>query len=74
MSDLDAPDIVLRFRPSGPAYERAAAVATAMGLPIEDYLIRCIAEGHRLLRDRYAPDPTAELDEPAFIRRGVALG
>lgn len=63
---------VLRFRDEGPAYERAKAVADAMDLSIEDYLLACIAEGNRVLRARHMPlDP--DLDEPAFIRRGLSL-
>lgn len=63
---------VLRFRDEGPAYERAKAVADAMGLSMEDYLLTCIAEGNKLLRARHLP-LDAELDEPAFIRRGLSL-
>ncbi|CAO3460854.1 hypothetical protein [Azospirillum argentinense] len=63
---------VLRFRDEGPAYERAKAVADAMGLPMEDYLLTCIAEGNKMLRTRHLP-VDAELDEPAFIRRGLSL-
>lgn len=62
----------LRFRDEGPAYERAKAVADAMGLSMEDFLLVCIAEGHKVLKARYLPlDP--ELEEPAFIRRGLSL-
>ena len=62
---------MLRFRAAGPAYERAKAVANAMGLTVDAYLLECIREGNRVLRGRYLPDP--DLDEPAFERRGVVL-
>lgn len=65
--------VVLRFRDAGPAYERAKAVADAMGLSIEDYLLRCVAEGHKLLRGRHLPDPDLELETPTFERWGVPL-
>lgn len=63
---------VLRFRDGGSAFERAKAVADAIGLSIADYLLACITEGHKVLKVRYLPlDP--ELEEPAFIRRGLSL-
>ena len=65
-------DIVLRFRDQGPAYERAKAVADAIGLSVDAYLLACIREGNRVLRERYlGSDP--DLEEPAFERRGVVL-
>lgn len=63
---------VLRFRSEGPVYERAKAVADAMGLSMEDYLLACTAEGNKMLRTRHLP-LDAELDEPAFIRRCLSL-
>ncbi|AWJ87756.1 hypothetical protein TSH58p_30045 (plasmid) [Azospirillum sp. TSH58] len=63
---------VLRFRGEGPAYERAKGVADAMRLSMEDYLLACIAEGHKVLKARHLP-LDSELEEPAFIRRGLLL-
>lgn len=64
--------IVLSFREEGPAYDRAKAVADAMGLSVQDYLLGCIAEGHKLLRSRHQPT-AADLEEPTFQRWGVLL-
>jgi hypothetical protein len=65
--------VVLRFRSEGPAYERAQAVADAMGLSIEDYLLACVAEGHRVLRAR-RPELDTDRERPTYERRGLALG
>lgn len=65
--------IVLSFREEGPAYERAKAVADAMGLSMQDYLLACIAEGHKVLRVQYKPSE-ADLDIPTFERWGISLG
>lgn len=64
--------VVLKFRTEGPAYERAKAVADAMNVSVEEYLLTCISEGHKLLRQRYLNDAT-DYDEPAFIRRGLSF-
>lgn len=64
--------IVLSFREEGTAYDRAKAVADALGLSMEDYLLACIAEGHKALRARYRPSDT-DLDIPTFERWGVPL-
>ena len=64
--------IVLSFREEGPAYDRAKTVADAMGLSMQDYLMACIAEGHKALRSRHRPSDT-DLDEPTFVRWGIAL-
>jgi hypothetical protein len=64
--------IVLSFREEGPAYDRAKAVADAMGLTVQEYLLSCIAEGHKLLRSRHQPT-AADLEEPTFQRWGVLL-
>ena len=63
--------ISLTFRADGPAYERAKAVADAMGLPINRYLLECIKEGHRALQARHAP--ATDFDEPTFLRWGIDL-
>lgn len=65
--------VVLSFREDGPAYDRAKAVADAMGLSMQDYLLACIAEGHRVLRARHRPSD-ADLDVPTFERWGISLG
>ncbi|OJX68433.1 hypothetical protein [Magnetospirillum sp. 64-120] len=65
--------IDLSFREEGPAYERAKAVADAMGLSMQDYLLACIAEGHKLLRAQYRPS-NADFDIPTFERWGIPLG
>lgn len=59
--------LALKFLKSGPAYQRAKAVADRMGLSVRDYLLSCIAEGHFILSVR-AVDPD-ELNRPAFERR-----
>lgn len=64
--------VVLRFRNDGPAFDRAKAVADAMGLSIEDYLMACIAEGNKVLRARHLP-LDLDMDEPTFIRWGIVL-
>ncbi len=66
--------LTLKFRTEGPAYERAKAVADAMGLDLDAYLLACVAEGHRVLRTRHLPDVEADqYDEPAYLRRGLSL-
>lgn len=67
---MEGPVVVLRFRDDGPAYERAKAVADALGLSIQDYLLSCISEGHRMLR---AQSQVIDREEPAYIRRGLAV-
>lgn len=64
--------IVLSFREEGASYDRAKAVADALGIPIHDYLLSCIAEGHKVLRARHRPSE-ADLDTPTFERWGVPL-
>ncbi len=61
--------IELRFADKGPNYERAKAVADKYGLSVRDYLLACIAEGHRVLDQRATLD-TTDLEIPAFLRRG----
>jgi hypothetical protein len=61
--------IELRFTDKGPSYERAKAVADKYGLSVRDYLLACIAEGHRVL-DQRATLETTDLEIPAFLRRG----
>lgn len=65
--------IVLSFREEGAAYERAKAVGDVMGLSMQDYLLACIAEGHKLLREQHRPS-NADLDIPTFERWGIPLG
>lgn len=65
--------IVLSFREEGDAYDRAKAVADALGLSIQDYLLSCLAEGHRVLRTRHRPSDS-DLDTPTFQRWGISLG
>ncbi|CAO3439278.1 hypothetical protein [Azospirillum doebereinerae] len=62
--------VTLRFREEGPAFERAKAVADELGLSIEDYLLICVAEGHKILRTR-CPSTWLDRESPAFIRRGL---
>ncbi|MCF8506994.1 MAG: hypothetical protein K9G59_18955 [Caulobacter sp.] len=59
--------IDLNFRNEGPAYERAKAVADAMGLSVPDYLLACIAEGHKVLRSRHRPSQ-GDIELPTFMR------
>jgi hypothetical protein len=61
--------IELRFADKGLNYERAKAVADRYGLSVRDYLLACIAEGHRVL-DQRATLETTDLEIPAFLRRG----
>ena len=60
--------IELRFSDAGPAYERAKYTADRLGFTVYDYLLECIAEGHRTLTDR-ALHSVDNLDMPAFERR-----
>ncbi|MGF7178445.1 hypothetical protein [Azospirillum doebereinerae] len=64
--------VTLLFREDGPAFERAKAVADELGLSIEDYLLTCVAEGHKVLRTR-CPSTWLDQERPAFIRRGLPL-
>lgn len=64
--------IVLSFREGGPSYERAKAVADSMGLSMQDYLLACIAAGHKTLRVQHQPNGT-DLEEPTFLRWGIPL-
>ncbi|CAO3435328.1 hypothetical protein [Azospirillum doebereinerae] len=64
--------VTLRFREDGPAFERAKAVADELGLSIENYLLTCVAEGHKVLRTR-CPSTWLDRERPAFIRRGLPL-
>jgi hypothetical protein len=60
--------IELRFKDSGAAYQAAKEIADQLGIPIRDYLLMCISEGHRVLAVRTAAQPD-DLDIPAFERR-----
>ncbi len=60
--------IKLRFSDSGPAFDRAKDTADRLGFSVHDYLLECIAEGHRVLTDR-ALRSSENLDMPAFERR-----
>jgi|GEM_PF-3230131 len=64
--------IVLSFKDNGPAFDRANTVAQSMGLSMEEYLLACIAEGHKLLRNRHHPNDS-DLEEPTFQRWGIDL-
>jgi len=64
--------VTLRFREEGLAFERAKAVADELGLSIEDYLLTCVAEGHKVLRTR-CPSMWLDRETPAFVRRGLPL-
>lgn len=70
--DQSQPPTVLRFRAEGDAYNRAKAVADALGLSMEEYLFQCVREGHRVLQSRQIASGTL-VDEretiPAFVRR-----
>lgn len=68
---IDGPEITLRFRAHGDAYERAQRVAERMGLDIQAYLLLCISHGHAALAARV--DPGAELDRPT-VERWQELG
>lgn len=61
--------VTLRFREDGAAFERAKRVADTLGLSMENYLLACVAEGHKVLRAR-CPSTRPDLEEPAFLRRG----
>lgn len=63
--------VMLSFREEGPQYEGAKAVAHTMGLSVQDYLLACIAEGHKVLKARHGM-PEADLNEPTFIRWGAS--
>lgn len=60
--------IELRFKDSGAAYQAVKEVADRLGISVRDYLLMCIAEGHRVLAIRTAMQPD-DLDIPAFERR-----
>lgn len=64
--------IVLSFKDNGPAFDRANTVAQSMGLSMEEYLLACIAEGHKLLRNRHHPNDS-DLEEPTFQRWGLPI-
>ena len=59
--------VTLSFREEGPSYDRAKAVADAMGVSLQDYLLACIAEGAKVLKVRHLPAAT-DYEEPTFIR------
>ncbi|MBN9497220.1 MAG: hypothetical protein J0H39_10755 [Alphaproteobacteria bacterium] len=61
--------IELRFASQGEAYESAKETADALGLSVKDYLILCIAEGHKTLTTRALLE-SGELIFPTFERRG----
>jgi hypothetical protein len=61
--------IELRFASQGEAYEAAKETADALGLSVKDYLILCIAEGHKTLTTRALLE-SGELIFPTFERRG----
>jgi hypothetical protein len=60
--------IELRFKDSGDAYQAASEIADRLGISVRDYLLKCIAEGHRVLAIRTAVQFN-DLDIPAFERR-----
>ncbi len=64
--------IVLTFSKDGDGYMAAKAVADAMNMSIEAYLMACIEEGHHVMRARYNPS-NADLETPTFMQRGVEL-
>jgi hypothetical protein len=61
--------IELRFASQGEAYQAAKETADALGLSVKDYLILCIAEGHKTLTTRALLE-SGELIFPTFERRG----
>ena len=72
MNQMPETDIVIKFRQEGASFERAKAVADAMGLPISGYLLACIEEGHKILQARHLPT-AEELEEPTYLRWGIPI-
>ncbi len=60
--------IELHFPSEGPAYDMVKHVADRLGYTVHDYLLECIAEGHRVLETRVL-SAEADLEIPAFERR-----
>jgi hypothetical protein len=74
-SSQDEPrEIVLRFCCEGAAFDRAKTVADKLGLDMEAYLLRCLKEGHELLKSRQiaAAALADEFDVPSFLRQSGA--
>lgn len=68
--------ITLRLRATGDAYDRAKAVADAMNLTMEQYLYRCLREGHLILRGRQAAAAAVPEEGeliPAYVRRASSV-
>jgi len=57
--------VTLKFKRNGNSYARAHEVAKWMGINIEEYLLKCIEDGHKMHRARMAED----LELPACLRR-----
>jgi hypothetical protein len=60
--------IELYFPSEGPAYDMVKHVADRLGYTVHDYLLECIAEGHRVIETRVLSSE-ADLEIPAFERR-----
>jgi len=60
--------IELHFPSEGPAYDMVKHVADRLGYTVHDYLLECIAEGHRVIETRVL-STEADLEIPAFERR-----
>jgi hypothetical protein len=60
--------IELHFPSEGPAHDMVKYVADRLGYTVHDYLLECIAEGHRVIETRLLSSE-ADLEVPAFERR-----
>jgi hypothetical protein len=62
--------IDLRFPSEGPAYDMVKHVADRRGYTVHDYLLECIAEGHRVVETRVRVlSSEVDFEIPAFERR-----
>lgn len=60
--------IELHFPSEGPAYDMVKHVADRLGYTVHDYLLECIAEGHRVIETRVLSSE-ADIEIPTFERR-----
>ena len=64
-SGVSSDFIHLKFRKIGGPYARAVEVANFMGIDIEEYLLLCIEEGHKVYKHRMQQD----LEIPTIFRK-----
>ena len=60
--------IELHFPSEGLVHDMVKHVADRLGYTVHDYLLECIAEGHRVIETRVLSSE-ADLEIPAFERR-----